>query len=215
MTHIYAATRAKCVIALEPDFVAYQILLKNAELNPSIPISVFHSCVSSREESASMHGYAQPGDSASMTNVLSNNHNGVLLDANTDSVQCRAASKLFQDFGVPQNSKVFIKIDTEGFEQVVVPALHTLLQTLTVRPTLFISMHIGHRNPTEVERKAFVDTLALYHSLFVVEFNVYGQRDEHSNIKRLESPPHPEELCTYCDYVATDDEDASNLILTT
>ena len=162
-----------------------------------------------------MHVNSQPGDSASMTNVLSNDHNGVLLDANTDSVQCRAAGKLFQDFGIPPNSKVFIKIDTEGFEQVVVPSLYTLLQTLTVRPTLFISMHIGHRLPTQDERKAFVDTLALYHFLLVVEFKEDGKRDERSYIRRLESPPHPEELCTYCDYVATDDEDASNLLLNT
>ena len=151
----------------------------------------------------------------SITNVLSNNHDGVLLDANTDSVQSRAASKLFQDFGVPPNSKVFIKIDTEGFEQVVVPSLYTLLLTLTIRPTLFISMHIGHRLPTQDERKAFVDTLALYHVLLVVEFKEDGQRNARSNIKRLESPPHPEEICSYCDYVATDDEDASNLLLTT
>jgi FkbM family methyltransferase len=209
VTALYSATRAKRVIALEPDYAAYKILLINQKLNiPHLPLSVFHACVSAEQVSVQMQNplsirkNSQAGGSASQAEIITDD----LGKSNTGSVQCRAATSLLYDFGIEENSKVFIKIDTEGHEQVVVPALFPLYQRLRLKPSMLVSMHINEhqgRIPSPQERAGFVKTLSLYSYIFTA--NDRSVKDGEPTWK-LHSGISAGDICDLCDYFVTDDE---------
>lgn len=119
-TVLFAARRARRVIAFEPDGVAAAALRRNLALNPDIApkVLVREAAVWTETGRRPMGNRAAPGDSMSS-----------LLDeaaAHVFEVDCIAAGAL-ADLVEP-DAGLFIKIDVEGAEYAILPALRPLLE---------------------------------------------------------------------------------------
>jgi hypothetical protein len=75
-------------------------------------------------------------------------------------VSCTTLPRLLLGFGwQSQQNNLFIKIDTEGAERLIVPALYTWMQSMKVLPTIYLSMH---DTANEHERGLIARVLNLY-----------------------------------------------------
>ncbi len=129
-TVIYAATRALQVIGFEPDPVAYAALQVTAASNPDLaPIQVHPVAITSAKGEMAMGSKGQPGDSMSSS----------LFAANAGSWRARAARLEEFESTWPATAPLFLKIDIEGGEYDLLPALADFVRRR--RPTIYLSLH--------------------------------------------------------------------------
>jgi FkbM family methyltransferase len=120
-TVLFAAGRAKSVIAFEPDPVAWKTLRENVALNPSLAAKiVLHpKAIWSEAGKRRMKSQGQPGDS--MSSLLESD----AKTTETWDVDCISAAEL-EGF-LAGHEKVFVKIDIEGGEYELIPHLGRIL----------------------------------------------------------------------------------------
>lgn len=129
-TVLYAATRARQVIGFEPDPVAFATLEVNVRANPALaPIQVHPVAISARRGEISLGSHSQAGDSMS---------SALFADAPGG---WRSQARRLEDFesSWPADAPVFLKIDIEGGEYDLVPALADFVRRR--RPTIYLSLH--------------------------------------------------------------------------
>lgn len=152
-TVLYASRRCRRVICFEPDPAAYRLLRWNLELNNASNVTALNLGVSDRSQMVRMASFGgSAGDSmTSMINPDANNgFEALVLDWNLITAIC------------PLEDVSLVKLDIEGGEFVVVPALCDWLRENQV--PLYLSTHAPFL-PAE-ERKsrmqALVDALSFY-----------------------------------------------------
>ncbi|MEM7692957.1 MAG: FkbM family methyltransferase [Pseudomonadota bacterium] len=118
-TVLYAASRARRVIAFEPDPVAATALRENLAMNAGITakVAVEEAAVWREGGTLSLGSRGALGDSMSSALV----HDG----AATFEARAIAAGELMNRLGADE--KLFIKMDVEGAEYAIIPALRPLL----------------------------------------------------------------------------------------
>jgi FkbM family methyltransferase len=130
-TVLYAAYKAKHVYGLEPDPVAFQELITNIRLNPAVysRITCIPAALTAKSGSTKLFMRTEFGDSSSSTLPTLSEH---FIEANTISID-----ELITDYRIDDIN--FLKIDIEGGEYALIPAIHKFLKRY--RPTLNLSMH--------------------------------------------------------------------------
>lgn len=130
-TAVYAATLCKQVYAFEPDEIAYSYLLQNMRLNHIENIEPYNFAIAPKDGEINMasHGGKQGDSMSSMINI----------EGNKNYFKAKAVS--WENWLKEQNpGKIdFIKIDIEGGEVEVIPAMIKFLEL--EKPHLFLSIH--------------------------------------------------------------------------
>jgi len=155
-TVLYGAQLAKRCYALEPDPLAFGKLLQNLALNPGLAVSVAQTCLERYSGTVRLGNRSRLGDSVSSR-----------LFANAD-VTWESSSVTIEDyvrqFDIRDCS--FIKMDIEGGEFELIPAMTTWLREN--RPTLYLSVH-PQFVPDGAEQVAKVrDVLSFYRHRYVL-----------------------------------------------
>jgi FkbM family methyltransferase len=129
-TLLYGASRAKQAIGFEPDPVAFGILQQNVAANANLAPTEVHPFAISAERGRLRFGsQSKPGDSMSSALFAGG--------AQTWEVEARRLEDFEGDW--PKGARVFLKIDIEGGEYALLPALRDFIQRH--RPTIYLSLH--------------------------------------------------------------------------
>ena len=144
-TVLFAANIAKRVIAFECDPYAERELIANIRVNPylSHKISVSSLCISDRIHSTKMAG---EGGSGSVINTVGQEHFGKIKQITNRiwTVHCIPLFNILEEQKLLDGSNdLFIKIDTEGAEAIILPTFYQWLVELDskTKPTILVSMH--------------------------------------------------------------------------
>ncbi|MGM0904667.1 MAG: FkbM family methyltransferase [Bacillota bacterium] len=132
-TVLYAAHKTKHVYAIEPDPIAYQELIGNLSLNPSILSNV--TCINAALSSdtlgkANLYKKYNFGDACSS-----------IIPTKLEKDFCQVTKITIEGLIEKYNLKDlnFVKIDIEGYEYFIIAALHKFLKKY--QPTLYLSLH--------------------------------------------------------------------------
>lgn len=150
-TTLYASALCHRVIAFEPDTSAYRHLLHNLELNQIQNVTSFNVALAQPEgirPAGSFGGYL--GDS--MTSLV---YTPDVADVPMTQFVCLNLEQLIERLELPVPD--FIKIDIEGGEFDLLPAISDLL--LRFRPVLYLSLHEPYL--PEAEREAAMNALVV------------------------------------------------------
>jgi FkbM family methyltransferase len=129
-TAIYAAHRAKQVYAFEPDPVAFALLEANRAVNPELTnLATVNAAVSADEGEAVMGAQGEAGNSMS----------SLLFDASAErwAVRTLRLDRFLAERQV--TGPLFVKVDVEGFEYSLLPAL--VAQLAGYDYTALVSLH--------------------------------------------------------------------------
>lgn len=135
---LYAASKARQVIAFEPDPIAAGRLRDNVALNPQLAekIVVEERAVSPQSGAVAMGAVGQQGDS--MSSVLRANSP---IAWKAEGITPAAIAQRF-----PPDAPLLIKIDIEGGEYQLAPALGPLLSRPKVAVLMAFHPHVVARN---------------------------------------------------------------------
>lgn len=136
-TTLYAAGYGVAVTAFEPSGVNFQFLSANVEANPAmVPrIKLYSHGIGTRDERVTLYakGYADSGSS-----VFQVVERGQAISGRPDAtVELRSAADVLRGAGL--NRRTLLKIDIEGAEYAVLPAIADLLAER--KPWLHVSFH--------------------------------------------------------------------------
>eukprot|EP00929_Paragymnodinium_shiwhaense_P026689 TRINITY_DN1580_c0_g2_i1.p1 TRINITY_DN1580_c0_g2~~TRINITY_DN1580_c0_g2_i1.p1 ORF type:complete len:295 (-),score=102.26 TRINITY_DN1580_c0_g2_i1:199-1083(-) len=123
------------VVALEPTEAAFTELCKNLAANPDLAgkVTAVNAAMDSADRTADM---SNKGDS-------SDRIQGSLIEVQTKSIV-----SLRKEY--PELEQVgFVKIDTEGYERVIVPALESFFKEK--KPTAYVSLHPQYNSKEQVQ----------------------------------------------------------------
>lgn len=129
-TVLHASRRARQVIGFEPDPVAYATLTQNVQANPgAAPITVHPVAIANYHGTLTMGACTAQGDSMSSSLFAGN--------ATSWSAPARRLEEFEKDW--PADAPVFLKIDIEGGEYGLLPALTDFVRRR--QPTIHLSLH--------------------------------------------------------------------------
>lgn len=172
-TTLYAAAKSKHVYCFEPDPEAFRVLSLNLAVNLQYKnITAINAALSNTDGEITFGGNGELGNSESTMLVsdpdYTKKQSGALRTdsaehdeawRNSATVQVKTISMDTVEKTHDVKDCTFMKIDIEGGEKIVVPALQSFLQR--VRPTLYLSIHWVYLTQEEIE--ALFDQLsALY-----------------------------------------------------
>lgn len=155
VTGLFAGQRASKLILMDADPTAFKELSMNAQLNADTMPQIYldNRCISGKKEVVDMHFNGGSGSS-------------IVHQAWTDAmpvtkVDCLPLPSLLAEYGVTDFAHLFVKIDTEGAESLILPTLLPWLQAMnqTELPTIFVSMHAASN---EEQRGKIAELLNLY-----------------------------------------------------
>ena len=132
VTALYGATKVKACYAFEPDRIAFQELITNINLNPSLQIFPFMSCVAPQDGFIELYSRTTFGDSQSS-----------LTYSESSNKTVSHAMQLYR-FLYDNNIQAdvnFIKVDIEGGESLLLssPSFKGILEPY--KPTIYLSLH--------------------------------------------------------------------------
>jgi len=196
LTALWSGHVAKKVFALEPSGRAFDELKMNLHANPDIAsrVELIHKALGAvddvlemtNEDHATDHFVAAKG-------TASEGH----WDGSTLPVKVTSIDSLREDYPELENTG-FVKIDTEGYERVIVPALEKFFKEK--KPVAYISLHqffIGHAAVQSVVDKLAEIFPYLYEADMVTPFN--AARESYSG-----GLPGPKESISGGDYLGVD-----------
>jgi FkbM family methyltransferase len=161
-TALYAARRARHCYALEPDPVAFARLRENVRLNPSLAarITLSPQCL------APACGQVRIGN---QTSSMGGDSMSSLLFAES-LIGWQAQGITLERFlaGHAIRDCSFIKMDIEGGEFSVLPAMASYLATH--RPTLYLSLHPAFLPDAQQRVSAVRDALSCYGHVYAPDF---------------------------------------------
>ena len=154
-TVLYGCQLAKHCYAIEPDPVAFKSLKANVDLNPDIAdrITLFKGCIGSGCGKVKFGTKTNFGDSSS--SLIFNEAGSIDIESLT-----------LEEFIKRNNIKdcTFIKMDIEGGETIVLPAIKKYL--LENMPTISLSLHPYFFKNVKDDLKAIVDVLKIYPRIY-------------------------------------------------
>lgn len=152
---LFGCQLAKKCFSVEPDKVALDELCDNINLNNFENINLFKGCISDRNGEATLGNHSDEfGNSA--TSLLFSDH----------ELTIKSPSLTFDAF--VEKYRItdcnFIKMDIEGGEVIVLPAMKDYL--LKNKPTLYLSIHSFWFRNLKKEAKEIIDVLKLYKNIY-------------------------------------------------
>jgi len=138
-TVLYGCQIAKHVYAAEPDVIALESLKNNIKANPELVdrITLYEGCIADRDGTANI---AAPGGKhtlgQSATSLL---YNDIIQ---LEQVELITFDGFINKYNIDDCN--FIKMDIEGSEGMVLPAMKEYMQS--IKPVLYVSFHANHLN---------------------------------------------------------------------
>lgn len=176
VTSLYGAGLAKHCYAFEPDPIACKHFQSNLLLNPKLQAKITLSrCAISDKNGEDVLG--------SVTSDVGGDSNSSLLFKNgrinwtvpTTTLESYIKENNLNDFN-------FIKMDIEGAESIVLPAMSSFLSEY--KPTLFIAIHPVFYGANFLKTaKALIEVLKNYKHIFIS----HGEELELSHLERIRS----------------------------
>ena len=177
-TVLYGAARCKTVLGLEPDPAAWGMMLKNLELNKGLKnMCAINAALNDTDGPVALGGNGDMGNSETTMLVREPDYlHGVGVQrrepnapddiawrsGTTAWVQGLTIESLREHF--PVDDCGLLKIDIEGGEKYVLPALLPWLTT--VRPTVYLSLHWKFLTLAEIE-----EVVGLVSALYPILYN--------------------------------------------
>jgi FkbM family methyltransferase len=136
-TALYAATHVETVFAFEPSPVNHELLARNVAVNPDLAsrIRLFRHGLGAHDEHVTLYAKGVADSGASVFREIE--RGGVVSGAPEASVALRDAAEVLREIGL--DGRTLLKIDIEGAEYAVLPAIGALLAEH--RPWLHVSFH--------------------------------------------------------------------------
>lgn len=150
-TTLFAAHFVTRVVAMEPDPRAFAELLSNVRLNPSLAarIEPFRHCVAAVSGPVTMTGPAPLGSSMSRVGGAARIPESAAKEANWGEkmvswpATCSAPADMAARVSLLPDSLALIKLDVEGAEAVILPALVDWLgAAVAEKPPIFVELHV-------------------------------------------------------------------------
>jgi len=158
-TVLYGSQIAKHCYAIEPDNVAFKILVENINLNPGLKskITLFNGCIGNVSGDVKLGTMTKFGDSMSSISFAEPKNyltvKSLTLDEFTETNNIRDCN--------------FIKMDIEGGESLILPNIKAYLQKNS--PTLFLSLHPFWFKDREQDSKQIMSALKTYKHLYYAD----------------------------------------------
>jgi len=136
-TALHAASRGVDVHAFEPNPAAHDLLVRNVAANPALAprISLFRYGIGPRDGQAVLYAKAHADSGASLHRTI---ERGSLIQGQpAATIQLRDGLAVLRELGA--DSRTMLKIDIEGAEYQVLPAIAPLLAE--TKPWLHVSFH--------------------------------------------------------------------------
>lgn len=136
-TTLYAATHPVDVVSLEPNPVSFAFLAANVAANPALHrrIHTHNVGIGARDERVMLYAKADADSGSSIHRVVE--RGGAIAGRPAAMITLRAAADMLNQAGV--DSRTLVKIDIEGAEYAVLPAIAELCATR--KPWLHVSFH--------------------------------------------------------------------------
>ena len=219
VTALYAARLASKAVFLDVDPIAFSELKTNIALNWDIlrmqgRVVVQSKCIWEHSGVLSVNR----ADGSSGSSVLphgSESGTGV-------HIECQTLPDLCKTQGITTDRQLFLKIDTEGGESVILPSLLQWVDAAMVKPTIFVSMHAT----ADVTQKKKIASLFNKYKFFAVVPGRALEADPqtislasascsegvslHQNVLGKHFDEH--NICNWCDYLLVDDDARSTLL---
>lgn len=202
-TLMFAGSRAKRAIGVEPDAVAMAAAMTNLSLNPHIAQKV------------SLHSHAL-GAQGGVLELWSEEFG----NSETTAVKGRGANKMtfmamgideFLDSVLGDEPHVFIKVDIECGEYSFVPALCDSLKRRNVKADLYVSFHASLMVDEKRTMKSWAANLAR-NGMLLETLSDYG-RIHTFNGEWVEASHNPREASEFAAWMDTGGTDASFLVV--
>jgi len=162
VTTLYLAKRCKVVYAIEPDPVALEDISANIAVNDITNVILIDKCLSDVSGPKLFGGNGPLGNSESSVFVNTGTKSLVTVDGITID------QLLVMHPGILECS--FIKIDIEGSEKIVIPAMKNYLSEH--RPTVYISFHTRYGIITKEEERETAGVLkSIYPHVYDIDLN--------------------------------------------
>jgi FkbM family methyltransferase len=152
-TALHAASRGVEVYAFEPNPIAHDLLVRNVAANPALAprMHLFQEGIGQRDEDTVLYAKSLADSGASLYRTIE--RDSVITGAPIATVELRGAAAVLREVGVDR--RTLLKIDIEGAEYEVLPAIAALLAE--AKPWLHVSFHPfnlnrGDRYHTELAR---------------------------------------------------------------
>lgn len=202
-TSLFAAHFAKRVVTLEPDPRAFNELHANARLNPSLlpRLALHRHCLSNINGPVTMTGPSPMGSSMSRVNGASRIPLSVESEANwgikmvTWPAICSTPSSFAERIGLTFDEIALVKIDVEGAEAVILPALVAWLTRSAKllgrerKPPLFVELHVEYWPET-----SSAETVATALSSYAFAFASHAERPGHTAKDNVLQRFYPQKL---------------------
>jgi FkbM family methyltransferase len=158
-TILYSAQLAKASYGFEPDLVAFRKLALNAKANQCFGdrLKIFSSCIYLDFGKLNLND----GKGNSMSSIVDPSTPAATLLPATTTVQC-----ITLEHAITNNSlldqRLFLKVDTEGAEAILIPSFLPLMRKLKHKPIWYISKHQNSKYAEPKIQQGFKDLIALY-----------------------------------------------------
>lgn len=136
-TALHAASRGAEVWAFEPNPESHDLLVRNVAANPALSprMHLFQHGIGARDETAILYAKAHADSGASIHRTIE--RAALIQGAPAAAIQVRSAAAVLTEAGLSGDS--LLKIDIEGAEYDVLPAIEPLLRQ--AKPWLHVSFH--------------------------------------------------------------------------
>lgn len=136
-TALHAASRGAEVYAFEPNPAAHDLLVRNVAANPALAprMHLFRHGIGPRDEDATLYAKAHADSGASLYQTIE--RGPVIRASPAATIHLRDAAAVLREVGVDR--RTLLKIDIEGAEYRVLPAIAPLLAE--AKPWLHVSFH--------------------------------------------------------------------------
>ena len=218
VTGLFALQRASEVIMVEADPIAFAEMKENVRLNSeqtSSRVILDSRCISNISESKVM--FANGGSGSSIV------HRPSISRFPKIHVECTAISQFVAEYELDTKDHVFVKIDVEGGESLILPSLLSWILSTGIRPTLFFSMHMTADSAERASIAALLNTYPYFaifegrNSTHEVSGGVDGTGVDTGECDRgvvLARNPSGKRftsdiVCNWCDYFLTTDLDSA------
>ena len=160
-TILYSAQIAKMSYGFEPDIIAFRSLALNAKANQCFGdrLRVFSLCIYMHFGELVLKD-AMGGSVSSIVDASSPESANTGASPTTN-VQCVTLEHVLHNHSL-MNERLFLKVDTEGAEALLVPSLVPLVQKLKHKPTWFLSKHQNNRYMEPQVQQGFRELIAMY-----------------------------------------------------
>jgi FkbM family methyltransferase len=150
VTAMYAGLLSQNVYALEPDPVAYEAMAANLYVNPYLHdrVNIDHGCIAM--ETQPMEFFLLGGGGSSGSSLTKGSGKSVMVD-------CFTLEDWAHGKGISQID--FIKMDTEGAEELLIPQIQSYILSLPHVPHLWLSVHVPYWTDISNTKAAFVTAL--------------------------------------------------------